>query len=411
MADITEASAAFALQRFGLTGKVALVTGGTKGIGAAIVEHFCKLGAKVFICARSEDDLEASISKWRSQGFEVQVTTVTPLTTNQGAAPVASICPIYCPDALRPATVPPAVGLVAAAQWPGSSRHFTLSMTSHQSACSPHLTMRPPASCFAATQGRVADVSQREQREALMAAVASEYQGRLDILVNNVGTNIRKPTVDYTSEEYSRLMATNLESAYHLCQVAHPLLKASGQAVVLFNSSVAGGPTAMRSGTIYAMTKAALNQLTKNLACEWAAEGIRVNCVAPWYTATELAMQVLQDEDFRRQVISRTPLARVGQPEEVAGEGTCPMSPAVRVGHHLCLLGLPGSRLHHGPDAGSGRRVQREGPVLRRPGGGSEAEGRGNSVLSSQPQDEPRIDELEGCVCGPQSTDYDGAAQ
>lgn len=64
--------------------------------------------------------------------------------------------------------------------------------------------------------------------------------------VNNVGTNIRKPTVEYSAEDFSFLLATNLESAYHFCQLAHPLLKASGSGVIVFNSSVAGGPTAMR---------------------------------------------------------------------------------------------------------------------------------------------------------------------
>jgi hypothetical protein len=73
--------------------------------------------------------------------------------------------------------------------------------------------------------------------------------------VNNVGTNIRKPTVAFTPEELDFVLSTNLRSAYHLCQLCHPLLKASGDASVLFNSSVAGGPLSMFSGTPYAMVR------------------------------------------------------------------------------------------------------------------------------------------------------------
>ncbi len=69
-----------------------------------------------------------------------------------------------------------------------------------------------------------------------------------------MGTNIRKPTTEYSADEYSFLMATNLESAYHLCQLGHPLLKASGSGSIVFISSVAG-IVALFSGTIYAMTK------------------------------------------------------------------------------------------------------------------------------------------------------------
>jgi tropinone reductase I len=67
------------------------------------------------------------------------------------------------------------------------------------------------------------------------------------------------------------------------------------------------------------MCAAALNQLTKNLACDWAKHGIRVNAVAPWYTATPLANQVLQDKEYESAVLARTPLGRVAQPDEVAG--------------------------------------------------------------------------------------------
>jgi tropinone reductase I len=69
-----------------------------------------------------------------------------------------------------------------------------------------------------------------------------------------------------------------------------------------------------------------MNQLTKNLACEWAAHGVRVNGVAPWYISTELAQQVLQDKKYEADVLARTPQRRVGTPQEVAGarrDGLC----------------------------------------------------------------------------------------
>ncbi|KAL6978024.1 tropinone reductase I, partial [Sarracenia purpurea var. burkii] len=76
-------------------------------------------------------------------------------------------------------------------------------------------------------------------------------------------------------------MATNLESAYHFCQLAHPHLKASGNGIVVLISSVAGLVHIGSAGSIYGATKGAMNQLTKNLACEWAKDNIRCNCVAP----------------------------------------------------------------------------------------------------------------------------------
>ena len=73
----------------------------------------------------------------------------------------------------------------------------------------------------------------------------------------------------------------------------------------------------MQSGVVYAMTKSAMNMLTKYLACEWAPDGIRVNAVAPWYINTPLAKQVLADPRYAKAVVSATPAGRVGEPEEV----------------------------------------------------------------------------------------------
>ncbi|KAF9593796.1 hypothetical protein IFM89_025505, partial [Coptis chinensis] len=135
--------------------------------------------------------------------------------------------------------------------------------------------------------------------------------------VNNVGTNIAKPTNEYTAEDISFVMTTNFESCYHFCQLAHPLLKESSEGSIVFISSIAG-ISGFDSGVIYAASKGAMNQITKNLACEWAKDNIRTNCVAPGFTRTPLTEKGLQDEKLIKGFVSRTPLRRVAEPNEIS---------------------------------------------------------------------------------------------
>ncbi len=164
--------------------------------------------------------------------------------------------------------------------------------------------------------GTAADVTLREDRKRLFDFIIARGQ-KLDILVNNVGTNIRKRMTEYSEEEYQFIFNTNLHSNFALSQLFYPLLKESGQGVVVNVLSVAG-LTHLRSGAPYGMTKAALTQLTRNLAVEWAADGIRINAVAPWYTKTPLVEKLLQDKTYLQAVLDRTPLNRLAEPEEVA---------------------------------------------------------------------------------------------
>jgi len=167
-----------------------------------------------------------------------------------------------------------------------------------------------------AAHGYAADLSEAESRRAVRGRV-DELWGELHVLVNSVGANIRAPTADYPLESLRTLMAVNVESAFGLCQLMHPLLKASRGAIVNV-SSIASRTVVRTSTAAYAMTKGALDSMTDFLAVEWGPDGIRVNAVHPWYIRTPLAEAVLADEAKRRRIVDSTPLGRIGEPEDVA---------------------------------------------------------------------------------------------
>lgn len=161
-----------------------------------------------------------------------------------------------------------------------------------------------------------ADITVEEDRQKILFELR-KTGFKLDTLVNNVGMNIRKKLVDYTPSEIQQIFHTNLFAAVELTQLFYPMLSAAAPSSVVVIGSVAGS-TDVKSGAPYGMTKAALIQLVKHLAVEWAPDGIRVNAVSPWYTHTPLVEPVLNDHKKMELIHRRTPFNRIALPEEVA---------------------------------------------------------------------------------------------
>jgi Tropinone reductase 1 len=164
--------------------------------------------------------------------------------------------------------------------------------------------------------GLAADVSTEEGRDRVVEAVQAE--GRLDLLVNNVGMNVRRPTADYDAATWDLVVGTNARPPFELARRLLPMLQRGADPAVINLSSVAADRAVRTSSAAYAMSKGAVEAMTRFLAVEWGPLGVRVNAVAPWYVRTPLVASVLDDPEKRAAILARTPLGRVGEPEEVA---------------------------------------------------------------------------------------------
>jgi gluconate 5-dehydrogenase len=143
--------------------------------------------------------------------------------------------------------------------------------------------------------------------------------GGLDVFVHGVGINDRRPISEYAESDWEAIISVNLSSAFWTAQAALEPMRAAGHGRVIFFSSVAGLMGHRNHGP-YAATKGAINQLTKVMAHEYAADGVTVNAVAPGYMETNLTTTYLDAHPAERErLVSLIPAARFGRLEEVVG--------------------------------------------------------------------------------------------
>lgn len=243
------------MKLFDLTGKVALVTGSTRGIGLAIARQLQAHGAHVVISSENPEDCERT-------GAELNALAIA------------------------------------------------------------------------------ADARDDSQLQELVAGTV-RHHGGLDIVVCNAGITGRPgPFASIDMDDYDRVLAINLRSQIVLCNLALPHIAKQGGGAAILISSLSGlrGNAAINA---YALAKAGVAQLARNLAVEWGPKNIRANAVSPGFIRTELSAPLLANEAFMAKRMQMTPLRRPGEVDEIAGAVAFLASPAGAfvTGHNLVVDG------------------------------------------------------------------------
>jgi len=227
----------FRMPSLRLDGRVALVTGGNRGLGLGIALAFAHAGADLALCARTRDELEHAAGLVKKAG--------------------------------RKALVVPA------------------------------------------------DLADPENVRRAVRDTAEHY-GRLDVLVNGAGINIRQPADTFTPEDWDRLMTVNLKSAFFACQEAARVMRRLGKGKIV-NVGSLSFEIVIPNIALYAISKGGMRQMTRALALEWAKDRINVNAIAPGRFWTQLTDAVFSRPELYESAVSVIPLGRPGVPADLAG--------------------------------------------------------------------------------------------
>ncbi|AWN16888.1 SDR family NAD(P)-dependent oxidoreductase [Salinisphaera sp. LB1] len=161
-------------------------------------------------------------------------------------------------------------------------------------------------------------VGDKSQLQHLVDTTITTYGG-IDVLVCNAATNpVYGPTGDMTDEAWDKIMNTNVRSTFWLCNMVLPGMAERGRGRVIVLSSIA----ALRGNNVigtYGVSKAAEAALVRNLAVEWGPQNIRVNAIAPGLVRTDFAKALIEDPERLAQAEQRTPVRRIGEPDDIAG--------------------------------------------------------------------------------------------